>query len=159
VIQKGNIDMADVTDVIIKMLDNQWSQAKQSEDQRSAVTNYVFVIAAAIQGYIVQRNFDKYSLAVAIFLIVLGIYGALISYKYYERFRLGMTRVGRWMEKLEELHPDANLAAIEKKADVKHNSRFPRMHRIRLYALWLCLHTAVSLAGVANAVVIYKKWS
>lgn len=150
--------MADVTDVIMKMLDTQWAQAKQSEDQRAAVTNYVFVIAAALQGYIVQRNFDKLSLAIAIFLIILGIYGALISYKYYERFRLGMTRVGKWMEKLEELHLDANIAAIEKKADDKHNSRFTRIHKIRLYALWLCLHTAVSLAGIANIIVIYIKW-
>lgn len=151
--------MADVTDVVIKMLDHQWAQAKQSEDQRSAMTNYVLFIAAALQGYIVQRNFDHFSLAVAIFLTLIGFYGAIFSYKYYERFRLAVSRVGRWMEKLEGMHTGSNLDAIERWADEKHKKRYPTLHRIRLHLLWLLFHSTIILVGIANIVLILIRWN
>jgi hypothetical protein len=53
-------------------------------------------------------------------IIVLGIFGIIITEKYYERFRHHVCRIGRIMEKLEELYPVANINELEKRADDKH---------------------------------------
>ncbi|EDX23579.1 hypothetical protein SSAG_03370 [Streptomyces sp. Mg1] len=34
-------------------------------------------------------------------------------------------------------------------ARVEHNNRFSRLHRIRLHRLWVMLHLAIALYGVA----------
>jgi len=116
-------------------------------------------LALAIEGFIVQRGFDKGSLILSIILTLLGAYGAILSSKYYERFRLHVCRVGRLMERLEELHPDANLSAIEEIADKRHMSRHPMFFKIRLHILWLLLYIGIVGVGIINIIIIALHWS
>ncbi len=150
--------MSDATTVLLNMIDKQWSQAQQSENQRATMTNIIILVAGTLQGFIVQRGFDKLSLVLAGVLILLGIFGALSSAKYYERFRLGMLRVGKMIDRLEELHKDARIWELEKKADVEHKKRFPRLTKLRLNRLWLTLHISISILGVLNIVMITILW-
>jgi hypothetical protein len=80
------MESSDYTDVLLNEIDRQWSQAKQSEDQRAALSNFIVVIAVAGQGFIVDRDFPRRALVVAVALAVLGLFGAIASAKYYERF-------------------------------------------------------------------------
>ena len=146
--------MADATDVILKQMDQQWSQARQSEDHRASITRNVLVLGVAVQGFIVTLKFGLPTLGLAATLVLLGIWGAAVSSKYYERFRLHVTRVGRLMEQLEKLHPESDLTALEAEADRMHKERHPRMHHIRLHWMWSGLHAGVLGAGIIDAVVI-----
>lgn len=150
--------MADTTDVILSMLDKQWSQAQQSENQRAAMTNYVLIIFGGLQSFIVQRGFDEASLVLAIVMLLVGLWGTLASAKYYERFRLSTCRIGRWMERLEELDPKTALADVEERADALHKGRYPRLHKIRLHSIWNWLHIAMMIAGVLNAIAVWLNW-
>ena len=147
--------MADTRDVILSMLDKQWSQAQQSENQRAAMTNYVLIIFGGLQSYIIQRGYDEPSLVLAVAMLLLGVWGTLASAKYYERFRLSTCRIGRWMEKLEELDPNTTLAAVEQRADAIHTGRYPRLHKMRLHSIWNSLHIAMIIAGVLNTLAVW----
>ena len=151
--------MADYTDILMMQLDKQWSQAKQSEDQRAATTRYIVLLYVAVQGFIVKRGFDHDSLFLAVVIILLGVFGAVFAAKYYERFRLSTCRVGRLMERLEELHPKAILSQLEQTADERHRGRYPVLHRIRLNILWRFLHLCIVLLGITNIIIIWIKWS
>ncbi len=63
---RGESDMADTSDIMFKMIEEQRFQARQSEDQRATLTNYVVVIAAAILGFPVNRGLVKEMWPVAI---------------------------------------------------------------------------------------------
>jgi hypothetical protein len=70
---------------------------------------FIIVIGVAAQGFIVDKDFPKRAMAVAISLVVLGLFGFLATAKYYERFRMSMSRVGRLREELDRLHADLKL--------------------------------------------------
>jgi hypothetical protein len=51
--------MADQNDIILNTINQQMDQARHSEDQWSTLTNILLGIVVVLQGYIVQRGFDK----------------------------------------------------------------------------------------------------
>jgi hypothetical protein len=146
--------MADETDLLLAAFDKQRAQAKQSEDQRASTTDKLMLVFLALQGIVVQRRFDKPSLALAVIIVCLGVYGLAITEKYYERFRLHVCRVGRIQERLQELNPKANIDELERIADAKRKPGHPLMYRVRLHILWRLLHCGVLLSGIASSVII-----
>ena len=146
--------MSDAIDILTNYIDRQWSQAQQSENQRATITNYILVIVAALQALIAQRSFDMPSLALAVFIALLGVFGMVTSAKYYERFRCAASHAGRAMERLHEVCPDVDLDEIESRGKASHLRRYPHLARVRLNWLWLGLHTIIILVGVVNVVII-----
>jgi hypothetical protein len=144
-------------EVLLKTIDRHWTQAKQSEDQRAGMTNYLLTIYGASQAYIIQKDFNKPSLIIALIIIFLGIYGMIATYKYYERFRSHAAIVGTLMDDLDALNIGVNLDQIEKTAKAKHEAKFPHFHKIRLYSIWLTLHGFFIVLGLANAMIIILK--
>lgn len=146
--------MSDPIDILINYIDRQWSQAQQSETQRSTITNYVLVMCAALQSLIVQRSFDMPSLALALLIAFLGVFGIITSAKYYERFRSAASHVGRAMEKLQKVCPDVDLDEIETKSKAVHYKRYPYLSKLRLHWLWQWLHVGILFVGLTNVVLI-----
>ena len=101
--------MTENADILLQMIQEQWSQARQSESQRATMTNYIIAISSAILGFIVDKGLVRNIWPLTILLIVLGIYGALFSAKLYERFRHHIHRVDKMMRRLDALYPDAQI--------------------------------------------------
>lgn len=151
------MEISDKINILLSTIDRQWSQAIQSENQRANLANFLLTLYGASQAYIIQREYDSSTIIVSIVLIFLSIYGILATYKYYERFRLHTTRVGRLMDKLDELEPSISLNEIEKIADTKHKTNFPRLSKIRLFRIWLFLHYGFSILGFINLIIAILK--
>ena len=58
--------MADEVDILIKFCEEEWTQARQSENQRATMTNYIIIIAIAIFGLMVQMDLNTKALPLAI---------------------------------------------------------------------------------------------
>lgn len=101
--------MADDTDALLKIYEEQWAQARHLEDRRSTITNIVLLIATAVFGFIFQRSLSLQTLPLTILLIALGIYGAVASEKLYERAQFHLERVRYLHKRIDELHPNAQL--------------------------------------------------
>jgi hypothetical protein len=142
------------TQILLTFINYQWSQAQQSENQRATMTNFIIVITTLLQGFIVERQFDLTSIMVAILMIFLGIFGIIISVKYYERFRISTNRIGEMMKYLDNMHKSAKLRALQKIADKEHNQRFPKMSKVRLHRLWYAFHTSIIIFGITNVIII-----
>lgn len=140
--------MADDTDVLLKMYEEQWEQARQTENQRAAITNIVLVIASAVLGFIVQRGLNLEMLPLTILLIVIGIYGAIASEKLYETFQFHVGKAWSWRKRIDELHPNAQLLKLNEESRKKHRAEFPRLVRLRLHHMWMVLHLAIALGGI-----------
>ncbi|MEU9333005.1 hypothetical protein AB0D49_07540 [Streptomyces sp. NPDC048290] len=123
-------------------------QLRQSETQRSTLTNILLVITAAFSALIVQQRFSLYVMPLCIFVSLIGLYGAVVVSKYYERasYHLSQARaLTRDLAELGVLATDERL--VQARAD--HYRAFPRMHRIRLHRLWVFLHLATGLYGLS----------
>jgi uncharacterized membrane protein YeaQ/YmgE (transglycosylase-associated protein family) len=139
--------MADTTDVLLKFCEQQWTEAKQSEDQRATFTNIILLIASAVVGVIAQKGVSKGMLPLSILLIVLGLFGAMVPRKLYERHQFHIHRLQNWRKRITELHPDSFLEELKNEAVATHKKEFPISSRLRLNYLWVILHLLIAFAG------------
>jgi hypothetical protein len=146
--------MADAGDVLLKMVEEQWAQARQCEYQRSIASDFIIVMASAIIGFIVKTNLGREAIPLSVFLMILGVFGALLCAKFYERFYLHVQRVGRMMERLDQLYDKAGICSLEATADIAHNKRFPMMSHIRLHVLWLTIHVVIAVIGLVCTLLL-----
>lgn len=140
--------MADDTQVLIEFCKQCWVEAKQSEDQRATLTNIILGVASAVTVLIVQKGLSKDTLPLSILLIILGFYGAIASEKLYERYQMHSTRASVYRERIDELHPNAQILARRSEGFKRHDPNFPRLGKIRLHYLWLTLHLIIALSGL-----------
>ena len=141
-------------DVLLRLYEEQWTQVRHLEEQRATVTNLIVIIASAILGFIVQQGLSVEILPVSLLLIVLGIYGALTSEKYYERIQLCIKRSTVFRDQIDKLQPKMNLSQLMKDFNTQHKERFPRLSKISLRSLWFFLHLAIALGGIALSVIV-----
>ncbi len=139
--------------VVLAYWNEQRQQMRQSETQRSVLTNLILVIVAALSGLIVQQSFANRTLPLALVILVVGVYGALASAKYHERADYHLMQARALTELLHEngALPEAELLD---QARARHQAAFPRLSRLRLHALWTGLHLGIAVYGVILAVAI-----
>lgn len=146
--------MADSTDVLLQHWDEQRAQSRQCENQRATLTNMILLVASAALGFITQRGLDRPMLFVTVPLVVIGLLGAVASAKFYERFRLHNRQARRLTDQLVERLPDLAVDDAYTQARRQHNTRYRFLTKIRLHHLWISLHLAIAITGVALTVVI-----
>src|SRR5207253_8645127 len=117
-------------------------------------TNLIILIASAIVGLMVQKGLSKGFLPLAILLILLGVYGAAVTLKLYERYNFLQTRLEHFYRHIDELHPNAKFLHVRNAAYDDHKAQFPRLAKLKVHRLWLALHIAISLSGAALIVII-----
>ena len=150
--------MTETTEILIHVMEQQLSQAKQSEDQRSNITNIIVLIAAAIQGVLTQTGFTKNALPLSITLIIIGLFGIVATSKLYERFRYHYEVMRQIREKIEALNPDTTIKACLDAAWREHIKKYPFIStKIRQYVVWSTLHVLIVVLGVIYTVIILVK--
>jgi len=146
--------MEQETEILLKFCENEWAQERLLENQRSTLTNFIIFISVADFGLIIQKGFDENSIPLAIILIIIGLYGALVSAKLYERWKFSVHRVREWRGKIDKLYPEAQLIELKNLADKKHSNKFPIFSKIHLTSLWIILHLSIAFLGVVCLLVI-----
>ena len=161
---KGIDHMADTTEVLLRTIEEEWAQARQSENQRANITYLVVLIAAAIQGLFAQTGFGKNALPLTILLVVLGVYGAVASAKLYERFKFHHDRIRKLRIKIDEIC-QINTNQIIYDADEEHMKRWQQwedqhkfgclfnLSKFRLNRIWLMLHIFIVILGIVETVI------
>lgn len=145
--------MSETTDILINAADREFAQAKQSEDQRSSITGLIVVVASAIQGGLTQTGLNKNALPLTITLSLLGIFGMLVSFKLYERFRRHVRYGFLIRKRLEELHPETQLSALLETTRKQQQTEFPLLRGLRLYILWMALHCIIMILGIIYTII------
>jgi hypothetical protein len=145
-------------DILLQTIDRYWGQAVQQENQRANFANYILLLTGATQGYIIQREYDRFSISLSVIIFILGLFGLLMTAKYYERFSEQTAKVGRLMEKLKEIEPNVDLDELENNAYQKHKNRFKLLSKIRLNWLWILFFSFFALLGIIDICIIVFGW-
>jgi hypothetical protein len=112
--------MSETTEILLHQIDEERSQARQSEDQRATISGLIVIIASAIQGGLTQTGSQKNALPLTIMLAILGFFGMVASAKLYERHQLHIHRALNIRDRLEKLYPDTELRSTLDAASDDH---------------------------------------
>ena len=151
--------MRESTEVLLRLIEQNYLQMKQSEDQRATISSVIVLIAAAIQGGLTQIGFNKNALTLTITLIIFGLFGTLASEKLNERRSFYQYRIRNLFERLEELVPEADLPKIKKFTEEGHKLRYKKIifYRISRGHIWNALHLMITLTGILYTSIIILK--
>ncbi|MBD2106020.1 hypothetical protein [Nodosilinea sp. FACHB-13] len=134
-------------EVLLKMYETRYVLAKQAEDQRATMSNFLITIAAATFAFISQQEFSKQTIPVGLLTIFLGLFGLFMSAKYSQHY-LKNYRVAKLISKrIAQLCPQAQLREIECEALDESASRDPFFSKFPTLYLWSALHIMVCLIG------------
>ena len=148
--------MPDDVNVLINFCEEQWAQARHTEEQRATVSNLILLVGSIIIGFVSQQSMTLSLLPLTIFLIVLGLFGALVTEKYYERFHYHHSKVGKWKQRLDELCPNAHLIELEKVAEAGHAKYWSnKLYKVRLHRLWLILNLFIAAIGTILTFLVF----
>lgn len=146
----------DVKESLWKMLQEEYTHARQHQTQRATMTNIVLVVASALIGLIC---FDKHlsisDTPASVMVVVLGIFGAVFSVKFQERYSCHRKRAYTIRNRIEELDPECNFTFLEKTANDKSKEEFPILSRYSLRYFWILLHVSILLVGLLLLLLIY----
>ncbi|MEU6470697.1 hypothetical protein ABZ927_22960 [Streptomyces massasporeus] len=146
--------MADDVEVLLQMYQEQHNQARQLETQRATLSNLIIVVASAALGFTAQHGLEMIMLIVTLPLVALGGYGALACLKYHERSVLHHRAARRFSLRIEERLPSLLINDGWAELHEQQLLRFPKIFKIRLYALWITLHIGVAVSGAILSVAI-----
>jgi type IV secretory pathway TrbF-like protein len=135
------------------------SQLRQSENQRSVLTNYVLTIAAAISGFVVQQHFRVQTLPLSVLVVLIGLYGALSAAKYHERANYHLGQARALTQVLAQSGALSDDDAILERFRLDHYRHYPRLSRVRLHWLWTGLHLGVAAYGLVLIILTVTEGS
>ncbi|WP_280447093.1 helix-turn-helix domain-containing protein [Nocardia brasiliensis] len=148
-------DRSDGQVILLQLWQEQRTQARQSENHRTVMTLVVFLAAIGAIVYLaLQSETDIVSVAVALAVCALGLFGALISAKYYERFKLHTYGAEHFQRRLSELYPDLRIEQLWSENERQHKRRYKTLSTIRLHHLWVAAHLSIALLGGIVAIVV-----
>jgi len=132
-------------------------QLRQSENQRSVLTNYVLIIVAALGGFIAQQDFTLATIPLSLLIVAVGFYGALTVAKYHERAEYHLSQARALTRTLVAVGALSDYRPALDKAREHHYGKYKRLHRVRLHVLWTSMHLAVSAYGATLVVIAWAR--
>jgi len=136
-------------DVLLAMYTEQTTQARQHEDMRATAANLIFGAGALVAGWLFKDADQSHGQdAFAIGLIFIGLFGALISAKHYERNRYHVAIARSYRRALEELLPESKITALRDAGACDHTKKHPLLSAIRLNWMWNAVSLLYVFAGV-----------
>jgi uncharacterized membrane protein len=125
---------------------------RHHELQRERVTNLILLISAALLAFAVNSKNLAALFPLGTLIAVLGLFGAIFSYKHYERFRLHTKIAGEFRDALEASLVGCKLREIRNSAVTAHEKIFPSSSKWRLHMFWVTLNLLVVLLGIVLAI-------
>ncbi len=141
-------------DALWRLYEDNVVQSRHHETERAAIVGVVFTIGAVLIGLITYDGAigGPSDVAVAVFLMMLGIFGAGFSYKNYERSCYHFQRARGFREALDKTYFDGRLGAINKAADARHDAAFGMFRKMKLHRWWIAINLSIVL--IAAVIVV-----
>lgn len=135
-------------EVLLKMYETRYMLAKQAEDQRATMSNFLITITAVMFAFISQQSFSPKTILISLLTILLGLFGLFMSAKYSQHYLKNFAGAKLIRNRISYLCPEAQLLEIDDKVSDGNKSRSPFLSKVPTLYLWTALHSAICLIGV-----------
>lgn len=146
----------DKNDFLWGMYQEHCTQGRHHEVQRATVSSFIIIVAGGVLAFMANREVPRGKWSLAVFLIIVGLFGALFSAKQYERFSRHMAIASKYRRELEELIGSKD-ATIRSDLRSEHEKAFPRLVKLHLHYFWIALHLMIAFLGVTLLILALRK--
>ena len=147
--------MNDKTELLWRFYQEHCNWERHHESQRALATNLVLFIAAGVLSVItIDKSIGVSDLPLTVFLMVLGVFGATLSRKQYERFARHQSLANEYRKAIDQELPEAEVLVIRNRAEDEHAPKYRIFYKSRLNWLWIGLPVVVAMTGVVLTLVI-----
>ena len=141
---------------LTKLYEIQIAHLRHHETMRAQSTNYIVLISIALLGIIPAQAFADTLGPSSIFIgaisvVLLNVFGALLSWEHFERSDLHARTAAAYREQASHLLQSAETfepTMIRQNAHQAHYSRYKLLGKLKLYWLWIWLHALLAVLGV-----------
>lgn len=146
--------MEDRSSILLELCKEQWTQARHTELQRTAISTLLIAVESAIIGFISQQGLSLSMLVMYLVLAGLGAFGAFVTFKLYELFHYHHDKAKKWQSKIDTLNSSLQIDELERQAEAEHRLRYPfRAQKIRLNWLWMAIHFSMLGIGILFSLI------
>ncbi|WP_114521657.1 hypothetical protein [Altererythrobacter sp. ZODW24] len=141
-------------DALWRMYEDNVTQSRHHETERAAIVGVVFTIGAVLIGLVTYDGAisGPSDIAVAVFLMALGIFGAGFSYKNYERSCYHFQRARGFRQELDAVYFKGRLGEINQAADARHDASLGIFRKMKLHRWWIAINLFIVL--IAAVIVV-----
>jgi hypothetical protein len=140
---------ASAKDILLAMYKEQMERCRSHEQKREIVSTVIFAVVGALLAYTAKESTHMFRVITYLFIIALGIFGMLITYKHYERYEMHNERGRAFRRKLCTISPYTEINEIVDTTKRKHKAEFKISSKIEAHYLWMSLHMLIVAAGIA----------
>jgi hypothetical protein len=131
-------------------MEQTWEENRHLENLRERVTILVITLASAIIGFIVQQKFAAETKIFNFIVILLGVFGFIMTLKIFQIHQKGQRRLDKWYEYLNSYcGTNPQILTLRNQADNENKSEFSVVSKIRHNYFWTILNISVALIGVS----------
>ena len=149
----GPLKDNDAKEILWRLYQDNYDNARHHESQRSTVTNFIILIAGGIGTIVSAGGFTRQDLPLTLLLIGLGIFGALFSSSHYERYKRSKERAKAYLRELDFILFESEkeiFKEIKVTTDDKRKKKHPALNKLYdVHWLWMFLPLMVTVLGVA----------
>lgn len=141
----------DQADLLWKVYQEHYTNARHHETQRATMVQYLLITGGLIGTLAAYEGVTAADRPLAVFLMVLGLFGAVFSASHYERYHRHKQRANKYRDLLDELvFPGSpTLARLKDMADEERIREHPWLDRaVSVHWLWLGFPLLVSVLGL-----------
>ena len=140
----------DHLEVWVRMYEEQTRHARHHESLRSISTNIAVIVTAAALGLFAADVTSDQRWVLALFVVLINVYGLLMSRKHYERSRLHHAVSGSYRDVISAFSKVGENVLNERRCRARnaHAVRHPPLGgRIQANRLWSGLHVVMAALG------------
>ncbi|MBN2012691.1 hypothetical protein JW960_25405 [candidate division KSB1 bacterium] len=144
--------MASNEELLMMKYKEQKTQARQHETHRATVTNLVILIAGGALSIVGFQTITVIHFVIGLFILFLGVFGAILSKKHYERFKYHTLWAHEYDKKLLKIFKESEIEDFKKKK-LKHEKEFGWISKTRANKLWTGIHLLIALLGLLIIII------
>ncbi|MEQ2668057.1 hypothetical protein AAAT91_16815 [Bacteroides uniformis] len=139
-------------ETLLKILEIHRNDMRLMDEQRSQISNIIFVANLALFGSIGVLTENNRSCWQPIFVIILSIIGIIFVLKLYERYKMYKQLYRLTQEALCSDKNDELILGLKNNLD--HCPYFPHFFiKAKLFNLWIFLHLATAIMGIILLII------
>jgi len=138
-----------IKELLLAFYQENASQCRHHETLRANVTSTIIAIDSIVIGLItLGQKISPIDRPLTIFLILLGLFGMIISLKHYERYKFHSGRCRQYRTKLDKLFTNGLILELQEEAKTEHEKSFFYLYKMRNYQWWAAIHLIVVVIGI-----------
>jgi hypothetical protein len=123
-------------------------EMRHLENLRERVSILIITISSAIIGFIVQQKFATETKLFNVIIILLGLFGFIMTLKIFQIHQKGQKRLDKWYEYLAiNCGTNPQILVLRDLADAENKIEFSKISKIRHNYFWSTLNLGIVAIG------------